>query len=1049
MYSNCPMPYRRISAYAIAIALATLTPLGARAQAQAQAQAQTKFQAQAQAQAPDRATYIDAVLRRSDSLRRAREFSLAFSTLARIRPDTAAMTELQRAEFHKVDGDCLYGLDRPTDALHAYRHARALYSLDTALAAETKWVNLHTSIANALVMRGDFAAARDTAALAYRLAGDTARLGVAPSQHALRALSGAAERLGDYDAALAAARQALGIVERVEGPEAKSAAYVHNQLGVAYSRLGRFEEARRSYRRAAELFERHEGPDGKLALAARSNEVAVAGLLGEDEGTIPILTRKLARYRADPASHRLAIVATLEELANAHRRIGEPQIGLRYTEEALALLRAMPEAPPVQELGLLIKRVNSELGLSDTLAAARTLSLAEAKLASLPQVPVVEHVRLLTYRGVYEEMAGTPQRALRAFEQAYTLLRASGPGLDARAPELYPRYVRALISAGRPTAALDTIARTRAALRGAGAPRSARLADDFLAMTYVLESEALLTMGADAQRLARTREALAPFASRGTTLVAGLPSARHQRSIGVGVQSVGPALAALAALALQEYVQSRPPAQGGAEDDLIAKLNLYQEYVSALSSPTSLAGIASARQPEAKALRERLAGYEQLIGEAPATSPMQSALLDSVNRVRARLRAIGGTPSAPSVDALREARRALAPDRLVLTFHRVGGRLFGLAMTRDSCWVQDLGDVAAIAREVHSYAAFCRRPGSGFGESAPALRRGYHLHETLIGWLGAARLARTPRLTVVHSRDFEGVSFASLPAADPFSARDFRDVGWAVERCAFSYARSMRDAFDPGPARQVPPAAVAIVPELDDRSAGLAPLPAAAAEAASLVRVARASLLDGAAATLRGFYEAAARASTIHLASHASANAADPDYSYIVLRDSTGAGASRVFAQALGALPLAADLLFLSACETGDGRVYLGRGVTSLANVFRDAGVATVVNTLWRIDDHQAATIVAAFYERLLTDGLAVDHALAEAQRAHLRDAGSQLLHPYYWASYATTGSIAPLRPPFYVRHRGLLLVAGLAVVAGGLLLRSRRRRRSGTFARA
>ena len=68
-------------------------------------------------------------------------------------------------------------------------------------------------------------------------------------------------------------------------------------------------------------------------------------------------------------------------------------------------------------------------------------------------------------------------------------------------------------------------------------------------------------------------------------------------------------------------------------------------------------------------------------------------------------------------------------------------------------------------------------------------------------------------------------------------------------------------------------------------------------------------------------------------------------------------------------LELQAEMVVLSACETGLGRLQMGEGVFSLARAFTYAGAKSLVTSLWEVDDHATTRIMQAFYRQLMQPG--------------------------------------------------------------------------------
>jgi CHAT domain-containing protein/tetratricopeptide (TPR) repeat protein len=98
-------------------------------------------------------------------------------------------------------------------------------------------------------------------------------------------------------------------------------------------------------------------------------------------------------------------------------------------------------------------------------------------------------------------------------------------------------------------------------------------------------------------------------------------------------------------------------------------------------------------------------------------------------------------------------------------------------------------------------------------------------------------------------------------------------------------------------------------------------------------------------------------------------------------------------------LKLNADLVVLSACETGKGRLFAGEGVTGLARAFLYAGSRGVVCSLWAVDDRETSNLMAHMYGAL-KDGKAAADALRAAKLEMIR-AGKP---PVYWAPFILIG---------------------------------------------
>jgi CHAT domain-containing protein len=111
-------------------------------------------------------------------------------------------------------------------------------------------------------------------------------------------------------------------------------------------------------------------------------------------------------------------------------------------------------------------------------------------------------------------------------------------------------------------------------------------------------------------------------------------------------------------------------------------------------------------------------------------------------------------------------------------------------------------------------------------------------------------------------------------------------------------------------------------------------------------------------------------------------------------------------------LRLDADLVVLSACDTGRGKLYRGEGVVGLTRAFIYAGTPSVVASLWKVYDKSTSLFMEFFY-RNLKEGLSKTEALRQAKRqmiqtrADILGSGEEqsLAAPYFWAPFILIGS--------------------------------------------
>ena len=101
-------------------------------------------------------------------------------------------------------------------------------------------------------------------------------------------------------------------------------------------------------------------------------------------------------------------------------------------------------------------------------------------------------------------------------------------------------------------------------------------------------------------------------------------------------------------------------------------------------------------------------------------------------------------------------------------------------------------------------------------------------------------------------------------------------------------------------------------------------------------------------------------------------------------------------------LSLPAELVVLSACETGLGKEVTGEGLDGLTRAFMYAGARRLVVSLWNVNDKATAVLMQRLYAEMLRSNKTPAAALRAAQIEMLRS--KQWQSPYYWAAFVMQG---------------------------------------------
>ncbi|HEX6718252.1 MAG TPA: CHAT domain-containing protein [Pyrinomonadaceae bacterium] len=146
----------------------------------------------------------------------------------------------------------------------------------------------------------------------------------------------------------------------------------------------------------------------------------------------------------------------------------------------------------------------------------------------------------------------------------------------------------------------------------------------------------------------------------------------------------------------------------------------------------------------------------------------------------------------------------------------------------------------------------------------------------------------------------------------------------------------------------------------------------------------------------------------IHLATHGIINAEHPELSAVILSLVDRDGRSEdgfLRLHEIYNLSLHADLVVLSACQTGLGKDFKGEGLVGLTRGFMYAGSKSVVATLWKVDDEATTELMKHFYEGLFREQMTPAAALRQAKIAIWKE--RRWRSPFFWAAFELHGEYA------------------------------------------
>jgi CHAT domain-containing protein len=329
----------------------------------------------------------------------------------------------------------------------------------------------------------------------------------------------------------------------------------------------------------------------------------------------------------------------------------------------------------------------------------------------------------------------------------------------------------------------------------------------------------------------------------------------------------------------------------------------------------------------------------------------------------------------------------LDPDETLLEYYATGNRFHAFAISCDDITVaRDIASTDEIRASLKGVAFQLSKFNLGASylerhSAALLAAMKYHLgalHDRLVrplqDFIGDRR-----SLTIVPHHALHYVPFHALYDGERFLI-DTAEVSYAPSASVLKICRARMTA--PGPRRDL------VLAAPDERTPFIVDEVAALRQSMTDPRV-----FSGAEAGEDVLRRHAPEAGRIHIAAHGVFRADNPMFSSLKLGN-TWLNLYDIFNLRLGA-----DIVTLSACETGMNAVFEGDELLGLSRGFLYAGAPSLVVSLWVVNDRSTAQLMGRFYK-----GLAEGHSKRRALRDASLEVKADQPHPYYWAPFVLLG---------------------------------------------
>jgi CHAT domain-containing protein len=334
---------------------------------------------------------------------------------------------------------------------------------------------------------------------------------------------------------------------------------------------------------------------------------------------------------------------------------------------------------------------------------------------------------------------------------------------------------------------------------------------------------------------------------------------------------------------------------------------------------------------------------------------------------RARARTLLDTLTASGTPTRRFDRTAIAPNVAIVEFVSLANDTIAFVATHEGVDVARLGvEPVQVSRQGRQF-----RERLSQNDAAGAAPLGRSLYSRLISPLA---LRGKTDLVFITNRETAAIPFAALRSEDGRYLFESYIIRSAPSAATYLSLR-------PVPALASPHALVIAASSPRDGAV----LAAADREARGVAALyPGAALLTGDEGTVAAFKQQAGSANLIHFAGHG-LSTADSDASTTLLMSSSPDGIDALTLRDIETLHVRnTSLVVLAACNSARGEEKWSEGTLSVARAFMAAGVPTVIATLWKIDDDQAAEFFPIVHTHM-AEGMPPAVALREAQRDWLR----------------------------------------------------------------
>ena len=145
----------------------------------------------------------------------------------------------------------------------------------------------------------------------------------------------------------------------------------------------------------------------------------------------------------------------------------------------------------------------------------------------------------------------------------------------------------------------------------------------------------------------------------------------------------------------------------------------------------------------------------------------------------------------------------------------------------------------------------------------------------------------------------------------------------------------------------------------------------------------------------------------VHFATHGFVMDGNADLSAVILNQTPATKEDGYLtANEIESLKIPADIVVLSACQTGKGMIVSGEGVQGLSSSFFVAGANALIVSMWSVSDNSTQIFMQKIYEMVKKENTTFKDAVGKIKKRFLAgEFGKEYQKPYYWAPFIYIGN--------------------------------------------